>query len=72
MFAIMQNNVLYSFVSLLLRLDYKTSYTKIESSNNTNLVHSSLGKNSSESKKISNTNKNSQKRNRKSKKKRRK
>ena len=72
MFAIMQNSVHYSFISLLFRLDYKISYTKKVSSNNVNSVHSGLGEKLSETKKIPNTNKNSQKRNRKSKKKRRK
>ena len=72
MFAIMQNSVHYSFISLLFRLDYKISYTKKVSSNNVSSVHSGLGEKLSETKKIPNTNKNSQKRNRKSKKKRRK
>ena len=42
MFSVMQNNLHYSFISLLFRLDYKASYVKKESSENLNLKYSRL------------------------------
>ena len=40
MFSIMQNNLHYSFISLLFRLDYKASYVKKESPTNLDLKYS--------------------------------
>ena len=67
MFSIMQNNIHYSFISLLFRLDYSTALVKKESANKENFRKI---KEIGESKKT--INKNAQKRDRKSKKKRRK
>ena len=67
MFSIMQNNIHYSFISLLFRLDYKTSLVKKESLDEKNFEKI---KESGELKKT--INKNAQKRSRKLKKKRRK
>ena len=67
MFSIMQNNIHYSFISLLFRLDYSTALVKKESANKENFGKI---KEIGESKKT--INKNAQKRDRKSKKKRRK
>ena len=74
MFATMQNNLHYSFISLLFRLDYSASYVKKESSENLNLKYSSSEENKVE-KKIKNNNsrsKNSNKKNKKQKRKKRK
>jgi preprotein translocase subunit SecA len=69
MFAIMQNNVHYSFISMLFRLDYKLNFEKKESDNKKKLIQTSS---ENKANKKSNTIKNSQKRSRKSKKKRKK
>ena len=69
MFAIMQNNVHYSFISMLFRLDYKLNFEKKESDNKNKLIQTSS---ENKTNKKSNTIKNSQKRSRKSKKKRKK
>jgi hypothetical protein len=67
MFSIMQNNIHYSFISLLFRLDYKTSLVKKELPIGVNLEkNNEIG----ELKKT--INKNAQKRSRKLKKKRKK
>ena len=48
MFSIMQNNLHYSFISLLFRLDYKASYVKKESSSNIDLKYSGANQNLSD------------------------
>jgi preprotein translocase subunit SecA len=67
MFSIMQNNIHYSFISLLFRLDYTTALVKKESPDKENLGKI---KDIGDARKA--INKNAQKRDRKSKKKRRK
>ena len=72
MFSIMQNNLHYSFISLLFRLDYKASYVKKESSSNIDLKYSGTNQNLSDEKTKNNKVKNSQKKNKKQKRKKRK
>ena len=72
MFSIMQNNLHYSFISLLFRLDYKASYVKKESSSNIDLKYSGANQNLSDEKTKNNKVKNSQKKNKKQKRKKRK
>ena len=67
MFSVMQNNIHYSFISLLFRLDYTTALVKKESSSK-----ESFGKIKEIGEPRKSINKNAQKRDRKSKKKRRK
>ena len=69
MFAIMQNNVHYSFISMLFRLDYKLNFEKKESESKNKLIQTSSD---NKTNKKPNSIKNSQKRSRKSKKKRKK
>ena len=72
MFSIMQNNLHYSFISLLFRIDYKASYVKKESPTNLDLKYSGSEKNSNDKKNKNSKNKNSQKKNKKQKRKKRK
>ena len=72
MFSIMQSNLHYSFVSLIFRIDYNSTYIKKESHTNVNLIHSESNDKISSSENKSKHNKNAKKRNRKRNKQRRK
>ena len=72
MFSIMQSNLHYSFVSLIFRIDYNSTYIKKESHTNVNLIHSGSNDKISSSENKSKHNKNVKKRNRKRNKQRRK
>ncbi len=72
MFSVMQNNLHYSFISLLFRLDYKASYVKKESPSNLDLKYSGSKEKLNDSKIINNNSKNSNKKNKNKKKKRKK
>jgi preprotein translocase subunit SecA len=72
MFSIMQSNLHYSFVSLIFRIDYNSTYIKKESHTNVNLIHSESNDKISSSENKSKHNKNVKKRNRKRNKQRRK
>ena len=69
MFSLMQNNLHYSFIRLLFRLDYKASYVKKESHSNLDLKYSGSKEKLNDSKAIQNNSKNSQKKNKKKKRK---
>jgi len=72
MFSIMQNNMHYSFISLLFRLDYKASYEKKEIKQDLNLIHNESENISNKTNNKVNKSKHSQKRTRKSKKRKKK
>ena len=72
MFSIMQNNLHYSFISLLFRLDYNATYTRREDQNTENIETENNSKNISKKNTSAKSNKNAQKRNRKKNKKRKK
>ena len=72
MFSMMQNNMHYSFISLLFRLDYKASYEKKEIKQDLNLIHNESENISNKTNNKVNKSKNSQKRTRKSKKRKKK
>ena len=72
MFSIMQNNIHYSFISLLFRLDYKASYEKKVIRKDLNLTQDESENISKKVKNNENKNKNSQKRIRKLKKRKKK
>ncbi len=71
MFASMQNNLHYSFISLIFRLNYNTSFEKKDSPIEINLTHEE-SKNFENSKSAKAKNKNSRKKNKKQKRKKRK
>ncbi len=71
MFASMQNNLHYSFISLIFRLNYNTTFEKKDSSMEINLIHED-SKNIENSKSAKIKNKNSRKKNKKQKRKKRK
>ena len=68
----MQNNLHYSFISLLFRLDYNATYTRREEQNQSRLGIDKNSQNKSEKNSVSKINKNAQKRDRKKNKKRKK
>jgi len=72
MFSIMQNNMHYSFISLLFRLDYKASYEKKEIKQDLNLIHNESENISNKTNNKVNKSKHSQKRTKKSKKRKKK
>jgi len=72
MFSIMLNNMHYSFISLLFRLDYKASYEKKEIKQDLNLIHNESENISNKTNNKVNKSKHSQKRTRKSKKRKKK
>ena len=72
MFAEMQNNVHYSFISLLFRLDYNSSNLKKDTSENKNIITTREETNSNDKKSSKNTKRKSKKRNKRSKKNKRK
>ena len=72
MFAEMQNNVHYSFISLLFRLDYNSSNIKKDTPENKNIITTREESNSNDRKSSKNTKRKPKKRNKRSKKNKRK
>ena len=72
MFAEMQNSIHYSFISLLFRLDYRSSNIKKDKPENKNIISNKEEKKLDDKKSSTNTSRKLKKRNKKSKKKRKK